>query len=75
MSRDNKEYQRAYYQANKERLKAKRKKQPRTEACLAAERRYREKMRIRREIAAMPVPTIDNPIPSIRIFHDRQPED
>ena len=52
------EYQRAYYLANKERLKEKRKEkrkaQPRTPAQIAAEERYREKKRLLKEIEAMP---------------------
>ena len=54
-AKDRSEYARAYYQANKARLKAKRKKQPRTEAAKAAEDRYREKRRILAEIAEMPM--------------------
>lgn len=50
---DRSAYQRTYYLENKERLKAKRKPQPRTEACIAAEVRYREKRRILREIEQM----------------------
>lgn len=44
----------AYYEANKERLNAKRAKQPRTAVTLAAEQRYRDKKRLLREIAEMP---------------------
>lgn len=55
-----KEYQRAYYEAHKEEIKAKRKPKPRTEATIAAEKRYREKKRILAEIAAMPVRTIED---------------
>ena len=51
---DRSEYQRAYYLANKERLKAKRKPQPRTPASVAAEERYRAKKQLLAEIAAMP---------------------
>jgi hypothetical protein len=51
--RDRSEYQRAYYEANKERKKAIRKAQPRTEGAKAAEARYRERQRIRREIEAI----------------------
>lgn len=47
------EYMRAYYEANKNKLKAKRKKQPRTEATIASEQRYREKKRILKEIENM----------------------
>lgn len=53
MERDRKEYMRAYYEANKSRLKAKRKPRPRTEAAKAAEERYAEKRRILREINGM----------------------
>ena len=59
MPMDRTEYQRAYYERTKEAKKAKRKKQPRTAAAIAAEERYREKRRLLQEIAAMPVPTID----------------
>ena len=54
MPKDRSEYWRAYYEANKERMKAKRKPQPRTEAAKAAEARYKEKRRILKEIATMP---------------------
>ncbi len=57
---DRSEYQRAYYEAHKAEKKAKRKPQPRTEATIAAEKRYREKRRILAAIAAMPVRTIDD---------------
>lgn len=50
---DRREYMRAYYEANKERLKAKRNPQPRTDASRAAEERYREKKRTLKEIEAM----------------------
>lgn len=53
MSGNRSEYMRAYYEANKVRLKAKRKKQPRTEAARQAEERYREKRRLLKEIAEM----------------------
>jgi hypothetical protein len=53
MGTDRKAYLRAYYEAHKDERKAKRKKQPRTHAALAAEARYREKMRVQREIEAM----------------------
>lgn len=53
MAKDRKEYLRAYYEANKERLKAKRKPQPRTDAAKAAEERYAQKRRILREIDEM----------------------
>jgi len=59
MHKDRTKYQRAYYERTKEAKKAKRKKQPRTAATIAAEERYREKRRLLREIAEMPVPTID----------------
>ena len=49
-----KDYQHAYYLANKEARKAKRKKQPRTEAAIAAEARYREKKRVLWDIEQMP---------------------
>ncbi len=58
--KDRAAYQRAYYEANKERLKALRKPKPRTEAGKAAEARYREKKRILAEISKLPVPTIDD---------------
>ena len=51
---DRKAYQRAYYLANKDARKAKRKKQPRTPAGIAAEERYRLKMQVLREIEQMP---------------------
>ena len=54
MADDRSEYMRAYYKANKERLKAKRKPQPRTEAARQAEKKYREKIRVLQEIADMP---------------------
>jgi len=54
MADDRSEYMRAYYEANKERLKAKRKPQPRTEAARRAEKKYREKRRVLQEIADMP---------------------
>ena len=60
MPRDRTEYQRAYYERTKEAKKAKRKKQPRTAATLAAEARYLDKRRLLEEIASMPVPTIDD---------------
>ena len=60
MATDRTEYQRAYYEAHKAEKKAKRKPQPRTEAAIAAEKRYREKRRILAEIAAMPVRTIED---------------
>lgn len=60
MATDRTEYQRAYYEAHKAERKAKRKPQPRTEATIAAEKRYREKRRIMKEIAAMPVRTIED---------------
>ena len=53
MTHDRKAYQSAYYEANKERKKAMRKKQPRTAAMIAAEERYREKRRILKEIEQM----------------------
>lgn len=53
MIRDRKAYQAAYYEANKERKKALRKKQPRTAAMIEAEKRYREKRRILKEIEQM----------------------
>lgn len=53
MAKDRREYLRAYYQANKEALKAKRKPQPRTEAAKAAEARYAEKKRLLKEIESM----------------------
>ncbi len=59
MARDRKEYMKAYYEAKKTELKAKRKKQPRTEAQRAAEERYREKRRLLQEIETMPTRTID----------------
>ena len=61
--RDRKEYQRAYYEANKAKKKENRKKQPRTAASIAAEERYRERQRVLREIEEMPVPTIDTNVP------------
>ncbi len=54
MADDRSEYMRAYYEANKERLKAKRNPQPRTEAVRRAEKKYREKRRVLQEIADMP---------------------
>lgn len=59
MANNRTEYQREYYEAHKAEKKAKRKPQPRTEAAIAAEKRYREKRRVLSEIAAMPVRTID----------------
>ena len=60
MANNRTEYQRKYYEAHKAEKKAKRKPQPRTEATIAAEKRYREKLRVLRDIAAMPVRTIDD---------------
>lgn len=60
MPRDRSEYQRAYYEANKDKKKANRKPQPRTEAAKRAEERYREKRQRMAEIADMPVPTIED---------------
>ena len=52
---DRSAYQKAYYEANKDRLKANRKPQRRTEANIAAEARYREKKRLLKEIADLPI--------------------
>jgi hypothetical protein len=52
--RDRSEYQRVYYEANKDKRKAARKKQPRTASAVAAEERYRAKKRLLREIDEMP---------------------
>ena len=53
MPNDRSESNRAYYEANKAKKKAKRKPQPRTEATLAAAARCAEKRRVLAEIAAM----------------------
>jgi len=45
---------RAYYEANKERRKQLRKKQPRTEATLRAEAKYREKRKVLAELENFP---------------------
>ena len=60
MPKDRTEYQSAYYEANKAKKKANRKPQPRTEAARRAEERYRKKRKLLAEIAAMPVPTIED---------------
>ena len=60
MSKDRSEYARAYYEANKAKKKANRKPQPRTEAAKRAEDRCREKRQRLADIAAMPVPTIED---------------
>ena len=50
---DRSEYQKQYYEKNKDAKKAKRKKQPRTASAIAAEQRYREKKKILAEIEKM----------------------
>ena len=60
MPKDRTEYMRAYYEANKEKLCAKRRNPQPRETARRAEARYREKQRLLREIAAMPVPTIED---------------
>mgnify|MGYP000860960084 CR=1 FL=1 len=57
--RDRSEYMRAYYAANKAKLNARRKTYSR-ELARAAKARYLEKKRLLAEIAAMPVPTIED---------------
>lgn len=47
------EYQREYYQANRDRISALRKLRPTTQAQIDAQIRYREKIAIFREIQAM----------------------
>lgn len=48
------EYMHAYYEANKERRKQLRKKQPRTEAAVRAEAKYREKQKTLAELENFP---------------------
>jgi hypothetical protein len=59
MPKDRSEYMRAYYEANKTKLNARRKTYSR-ELARAAEARYREKKQRLAEIKAMPVPTIED---------------
>lgn len=57
--KDRSEYMRAYYEANKTKLCARKRKPQAREVARKAEERYREKMQRLKEIAEMPVPTID----------------
>jgi hypothetical protein len=60
MQKDRKEYMRAYYLANKGKLHARKRNPQSREVARKAEERYREKQRRLAEIAAMPVPTIED---------------